>query len=154
MRALESRARSKVEDLASFSEFLATVAAAFVTVIELNLQSLGYFLRILELVTRPTRFVEGWAAGYIFHLVRDSAAHRLERQLKNGPNFGHLVRVLAIPFSLSAAGRSESVGVHSEVGGKADLSVTLISVRATRSTVDRHDSIGFVSARLAPTPSQ
>jgi hypothetical protein len=46
---MESRPRSNVEGLASMLIFLATLEAALVTVIELNLQCLGYFLGILEL---------------------------------------------------------------------------------------------------------
>jgi len=46
---MESRPRSKVESLVPISVFLATIAAAFVVVIELNLQGLGYFSGVLEL---------------------------------------------------------------------------------------------------------
>src|SRR6266436_10425286 len=42
-RTMESKPRPNAEALVSISVFLATVAAAFVTFIELNLQSLGYF---------------------------------------------------------------------------------------------------------------
>jgi hypothetical protein len=49
-----------VEDSAAVSEFLATLAAAFVTVIELNLQSLGYFSGILELAIGQVTL---WRAG-------------------------------------------------------------------------------------------
>src|SRR5258707_6344191 len=48
-RTMESRPRSNAEALLTISAFVATVAAAFVTVIELNLQSLCYFSGILEL---------------------------------------------------------------------------------------------------------
>ncbi len=87
---MESRPRSKVEDLVSFSEFLALVAAAFVTVIEQSLQSLEYFLRVLELAVLSGRFVEGWGIRYIFQYVRDGAgSFRLiqqQRGVQSGQN--------------------------------------------------------------------
>ncbi len=46
---MEFGPKSNVEAFTSISVFLATVAAAFVTVIELNLQSLSYFSGTLEL---------------------------------------------------------------------------------------------------------
>jgi len=61
---------------------LGTIAAAFVTVIELNLQSLGHFLGILELAIRSDHFLEGWAVRYVFHLVRDGAECQRFRQLQ------------------------------------------------------------------------
>jgi len=47
-RTVESRRGSNVEAQVSISVFLVTIGAAFVTVIELNLES-RIFLRILEL---------------------------------------------------------------------------------------------------------
>src|SRR5260370_28006428 len=75
-RTIESSPRSNVEDLVSVSEFLATVAAAFVTVIERNLQSLDFFLRILEPAVTSDHFVEGWAPRYFCDPVRDGSFMR------------------------------------------------------------------------------
>src|SRR5258706_1788057 len=79
-RTMESKPRSNVGDLMPVSGFLATVAAAFVTVIELNLQSLDLSLRILELAVRSDHFVEGWAPRYSCDLVRDGALRRSRSQ--------------------------------------------------------------------------
>jgi hypothetical protein len=66
----------------NFGRFVTTVVAAVLTLIKLNLQSLGLFLMYPRTCDRSGHLVEGQAVRYVSNLFRDGAEYQLFRQLQ------------------------------------------------------------------------
>lgn len=129
----------------SASELLATVAAAFVTVIDQNLQGLAFFLRILEFSVTSDHFVEGWAPRYFCDLVRDSAQTCALESIKNKSQirtfrarFGHLEPDLDI--ALVRSGNLPLIGYC--FGGVFSRPQRRLACCTGACTGHRHESIG------------